>query len=313
MRLLMQVLAFAAMSVVTLATVAQGSQPAASDVERGIALVESGKCQEALPVLKHGLPTAKGEQKYHVQMALVRCAMAMDQEQAAVDTLLALKRENPNDPEVLYISTHYFSELGMRAARQLQSVAPTSYQEQRLEAETLESEGKNDEAATVYNKILATNPKVTGIHYRLGQIALAKAGDNGPADDAKSEFEKELQVDPTNAAAEFILGELARRAANWDEAIKHFSRAASLDAGFSEAYLALGMSLGASGKYAEAVKPLMTYTKLEPDDPAGHYQLAQAYSRTGDKAGAMRELELQKQAASRAKAMDNAEGHAVHP
>jgi tetratricopeptide (TPR) repeat protein len=292
---------------------AQAGQPAGSGVGRGIALVENGKCQEAIPVLKRGLPAAKGEEKYHAQMALVRCAMALDQEQTAVDTLLTLKRENPNDPEVLYISTHYFSELGMRAARQLQTVAPDSYQEQRLEAETLESEGKNDEAAAVYNKILAANPKVTGIHYRLGQIALAKAGDSGPTDDAKVEFEKELQVDPTNAAAEFILGELARRAANWDEAIKHFSRATSLDAGFSEAYLALGMSLGASGKYADAVKPLTAYTKMEPGDPAGHYQLAQAYSHTGDKAGATRELELQRQAASRAKATDNAEGHAVHP
>lgn len=292
---------------------AQAGQSAASGVERGIELVENGKCQEAIPVLKRGLPAARGEEKYHAQMALVRCAMALDQEQTAVDTLLALKRENANDPEVLYISTHYFSELGMRAARQLQAVAPKSYQEQRLEAETLESEGKNDEAAAVYNKILAANPKLSGIHYRLGQIALVKAGDNGPTNDAKAEFEKELQVDPTNAAAEFILGELARRAANWDEAIKHFSRATSLDAGFSEAYLALGMSLGASGKYAEAIKPLVAYTKMEPGDPAGHYQLAQAYSRTGDKAGAARELELQRQTASRAKATDTSEGHAVHP
>lgn len=292
---------------------AQAAQPTVAGVQRGIALVEGGKCVDALPVLKRGLPTAKGELKYRAQMALVRCAMAMDQELTAVDTLLALKRENPNDPEVLYVSTHYFSELGMRAAKQLQAVAPQSYQEQRLEAETLESQGRNDEAAAVYHKILAANPKVEGIHYRLGQIALAKAGDTGPTDDAKTEFEKELQIDPTNAAAEFILGELARRSANWDEAINHFSRASNLDAGFSEAYLALGMSLGAAGKYADAIKPLSEYTKMEPDDPAGHYQLAQAYARTGDKTGAARELDLQRQAASRAQVSDTSQGHAVHP
>lgn len=244
---------------------------------------------------------------------MVRCAMALDQEQTAADTLFQLERESPGDPEVLYIATHLFSELGMRAAEELQSKAPTSYQERRLEAETLESQGKNQEAATVYRGILAENPKVPGVHYRLGQIDLALAGDAGPTDAAKHEFEEELEVDPSNASAEFVLGELARRTGNWNDAIPHFLRATKLDAGFSEAWLALGISLGAAGKYSDARAPLEAYVKMQPDDPAGHYQLALAYSHTGDAAGAQREMALQAQAAARAKTTDNAQGHAVHP
>ncbi len=80
-------------------------------------------------------------------------------------------------------------------------------------------------------------------------------------DDAKAEFNKELEVDPNNAAAHFVLGELARRAGQWDEAAEEFSRAAKLDAGFSEAYLALGMSLASARKYAEAVPPLESYVR----------------------------------------------------
>jgi tetratricopeptide (TPR) repeat protein len=244
----------------------------------------------------------------------VRCAMALDQEQLAADTLLQLKREAPDDPEVLYISTHYFSELGTRAAQQLQKQAPASYQAQKLDAEALESQGKNDEAARIYEKILQTDPKTPGIHFRLGQIDLDRAGPDGSTNEAKQEFQKEIDIDPSNASTHFVLGELARRSGQWDEAIDRFSSAIKLDAGFSEAYLALGMSLAASRKFAQAASPLESYVKLQPEDPAGHYQLAVVYARTGNKPAADRQMALQAQAASRAKSItDNAEGHSVHP
>jgi Flp pilus assembly protein TadD len=74
------------------------------------------------------------------------------------------------------------------------------------------------------------------------------------------------------------------------------------------------MSLAASGQFAQAASPLESYVKLQPEDPAGHYQLAVVYGRTGNKQGADREMALQAQAASHAKSItDNAEGHSVHP
>jgi tetratricopeptide (TPR) repeat protein len=292
---------------------ASNSTPAAS-VQRGLDLVQTGHCKEALQLLKRGLPRITGKAlRYHGEMATVRCAMAMDNERTAVDTLLTMEHESPDDPEVLYIATHFFSELGMRAAQRLQQRAPDSYQEKRLHAESLESQGKNEEAASAYRGILEKSPKVPGIHYRLGQIALAEAGAGGSTDAAKREFEKETEVDPSNASAQFVLGELARRDGQFDEAVRHFTRATKLDAGFSEAYLALGMSLAASGKFAEAKTPLESYVKMEPDDPAGHYQLAIAYARTGDKQAAAREMTLQKQAAARNSTTDNTQGHSVQP
>jgi tetratricopeptide (TPR) repeat protein len=183
----------------------------------------------------------------------------------------------------------------MKASEELAAKAPTSPQARRLEAENFESQGKFDEAAGIYKGILDQNPNMPGIHYRLGQALLSKAGDSGPTDEARAEFEKELQVDPHSASSEFVLGELARRAGRWDEAAEHFARAAKLDVGFAEAYIALGMSLTSAGKFAEAIAPLETYVKMEPSDPTGHYQLALAYRRTGNSEGAAREMALQKQ------------------
>jgi predicted Zn-dependent protease len=96
-----------------------------------------------------------------------------------------------------------------------------------------------------------------------------------------------------------VLGEVARRSGQWEEAIQHFTRASKLDVGFAEAYLALGMSLSSTGKHAEAIAPLERYVKIVPENPAGHYQLAMAYSRTGNRAGAARELELQRKTAEK--------------
>jgi len=92
-----------------------------------------------------------------------------------------------------------------------------------------------------------------------------------------------------------MLGDLAWRNQNTDEAIGHFSRATQFDTGLAEAYLGLGMALNAAGKYGEAIAPLKKYTELDPSDPAGYYQLATAYARTGNKTEADRLLALQRQ------------------
>jgi predicted Zn-dependent protease len=60
------------------------------------------------------------------------------------------------------------------------------------------------------------------------------------------------------------------------------------------------MSLNSAAKFADAVAPLETYVKRQPGDPAGHYQLATAYARTGRKQDADKELALQRETATKA-------------
>lgn len=281
---------------------------ASANVEHAVDLAAKGRCQEAFPALKQAISRPASSQaaakqlEYRVAMAAAKCAMSMDQAQTAVSALLLLKRDFPRDPEVLYITTHYFSELAMHASQELAQAAPNSHQAHELEAESFESQGRWDQAAAEYQKILDLNPSVPGIHFRLGRVALSKGESETNTAEAKKEFEQELKLDPTNAAAEFSLGEIARRAGQWDEAISHFSTAAKIDSGFAEAYLALGMSLASAQKFADAVAPLEKYVKIVPEDPAGHYQLAIAYDRTGRKESAAREMQLQREAAAKAPA-----------
>jgi tetratricopeptide (TPR) repeat protein len=276
-----------------------------SAAQQGIGLAEKGRCKEALPLLKKAIPHLSDKQlKFQAAMAGARCGMSLDQVETTVDTLLLLNREYPHNPEVLYVTVHYFSELANRSEQDLVNSAPGSYQVHKLDAEGLESQEKWDEAAAEYSKILAENPKLPDIHYRLGRILLSK---QPPAvDEAKKEFEAELAIDPANAAAEFMLGDIARQAQQWDEAIAHFSRALKMDPGFEEAYLGLGMALNAAGKNAEAVGPLESYVKMEAADPAGHYQLSIAYAKSGRKADAERQMALQRDAEIKAQAQEGA-------
>lgn len=271
-----------------------------SMTDRAAKLAETGHCEEALPLLKRSFPqTSDKDLKLRIGIDAVRCAMTLNQPDLAVDFLRMLNREFPRSPEVLYLSVHIYSDLSTRASQVLASVAPTSYQARQLNAEALEVQGKWDEAEKEYRRILEENPRAPGIHFRLGRNVLSKPETPTTAEDAKKEFEAELEIDPRNAGAEYVLGELAREAGRIPEAVEHFTRAARLDSGFGDAFLGLGMALVAEKRYSDAIPPLETAVKLEPGNPAGHYNLAIAYGHEGRKEDAQREAALQKATADK--------------
>ena len=92
-----------------------------------------------------------------------------------------------------------------------------------------------------------------------------------------------------------MLGEIAREAQQWDDAVQHFTRAAKLDSSFGDAYLGWGVSLVSTKKFSEAVPPLEVAVKLEPQNPAAHYNLAVAYTRTGRKQEGEREFAIHRE------------------
>jgi tetratricopeptide (TPR) repeat protein len=264
--------------------------------KRAVELAKTGHCKDALPLLKKSAAHIPDKDlKREVGFAGVRCAMTADQPDLAIDFLRSLNHEFPHDPDVLYLSVHTYSDLSTRASAELANSGPNSYQAQELNAEALEVQGKWDEAAAVYRQILKQNPGLSGIHYRLGRVLVSKPEFGAAAaEDARQEFEKELQIDPSNAGAEYVLGEMAKQQQKWDEAIQHFSHAAKLDAGFGDAFVGWGGCLVSLKKFSDAIPPLETAVKLESQNPAAHYMLAIAYARTGRKEDGDREFAIQK-------------------
>jgi tetratricopeptide (TPR) repeat protein len=274
--------------------------PATGAVERGTALAESGHCAEALPLLKIAIhQVADRDLQKRVGLDGLHCAITHDPPYDALEFLAVLAREFPRDPEVLYAATHAYSDLSVRASQYLLKEAPFSYQVHELNAETLEVQGKWDEAAAEYRKIIDINPLLPGVHARLGRALLEKPQPTPEIiQEAKKNFEAELDINPDNANAEYVLGAIAKDANDASAAIMHFSRAAKLDTTFSDAFLGLGTALVDTQRFSEAIPPLEQYEKLAPDSPTGHYELALAYAGVGRKEDANREAALQRETAA---------------
>jgi Tfp pilus assembly protein PilF len=278
------------------AQTAAKSAPASTSAaaEHAATLAESGHCAEALPLLAKNAHVADKALQKRVNLGGVRCATVLQKQDALLEFIQVLNQQFPRDPEVLYTLTHAYSDLASHSAQILAITAPNSIPGLELDADAAEQQRKWDQAERDYHLILQKDPHYPGMHFRMARLILSKP--NPPADfteQAKKELEQELAIDPTNAGAEYVLGELARQSQDLPEAVKHFSKATQLDPNFADAYLGLGMSLLAQKSFPDAVAPLEKAVKLQPANPAGHYALATAYARTGRKEDADREFALQ--------------------
>jgi len=265
--------------------------------DKAIGLAEQGRCKEAVPGLKRAVNSqGPAEQRKKAGVLGLRCSLTMDSRDAALDFARALGHSFPQDPEILFILVHAYSDLSSRTAQDLGRNAPRSVPAHKLNAEALEMQGKWDDAQREYETILEEHPDAPSVHYLLGRLLLSRPDGNAQsAERAKQEFQKELQIDPQNAGAEYILGEMARQGSQWDDAIAHFRRATKLDASFGDAYMSLGFCLVAVKRYEEAIPPLQVAVRLQQGNPSAHYNLAVALSRTGKKEEAEKEFAIQRQ------------------
>ena len=258
-----------------------------------ISLTEAGDCAGALPLLEKDYPRLKDPSlRRVVGLDGARCAMAVGEPDKAVNFLQWLNHDFTKDPDVLYLRTVVFPELSTRASEELLHGMPDSYQARRIRAEVLETQGRISEAFDEYRAILAKEPQLAGIHYHLGRLLLAGKRDPATEDAARKEFEEELRVNPADEGAEYELGELAREARQWDEAIGHFGRAVKIDPQFYQALIGLGKSLLSAGRAAEAIGPLEKAASVAPGEAVAHYQLSFAYLRAGREVEAKKEMAL---------------------
>ena len=262
--------------------------------EKAVSLAQQGHCRESISGLKRAMvSTVSAEMRKQAGVLGVRCSLAVDERESADEFIRLLNRQFAKDPDVLFVIVHAYSDLSTRTAQDLGRIAPDSIAAHKLNAEALEMQGKWEPAQLEYEGILQKDPNARGIHFLLGRVLLSRpdAGPNAP-ERAKQEFLKELGIDPSNADADYILGELARRDENWDEAISRFTQAAKLNPNFAEAQLGLGSCFVAVKKFEEAILPLRTAEQLMPGNPEVHHTLATALARSGHKEEAEKEFAI---------------------
>ena len=263
-------------------------------VEKALSLAKQGQCKEALPVLKRATNGQNpADTRKRAGVAGLRCALALEERDTTAELARILYKQFNDDPDILFILVHAYSDLSTRAAQDLGRKAPQSVAAHKLNAEAWEMQGKWGDAEREYESMIAMFPDTAGIHFLFGRSLLSRPdADAKTTERAKEEFQKELEIDPTNAGAHYVLGELAAKDQNWDEAIAQFSEATKLDPSFAEAYVGLGFSLVTVKRFAEAITPLRVAERLTPGNPAVHYSLGTALSRSGQAEEAEKEFAI---------------------
>lgn len=256
------------------------------DTLLAMSLSELGQHEAALPGLKKGFAqTADPVVRRMAGLHLQRAYTGLSRDREAVEVALGLSRLHPDDPEVLYHSGRLFANFAYLQTMKLAKVAPESVWMHQAAGEANESQGLYDAAIREYRRVLALAPKRPGINLRIGRALLARAKDSASAGDGSAEartaFEEELRIDPTNANAAYELGEIRRQAGELDEARALFERALAHYPDFEHALIGLGRTLVALGKPELAVPRLEAATKSSPNNEVAFYQLAQAYRALG--------------------------------
>lgn len=249
-------------------------------------LSELGRFSEALPGLEKSFRQSTDLPiKRMSGLQLERAYSALNLDRKAVEVALDLEQSFGEDPEVLYNNERIFGNYAYLTVQKLNQAAPRSIWSHQAAAEAQESQGNYVAAIEEYRSVLGMAPGRLGVHYRLGRTFLSRWRiTNSPADleSARSEFALEVQADPTNANAEYELGEIARKAAHLEEAQTFFEDAIRTHPQFTEAQLGLASVFAAQGKWQEATPHLERAVALRPDDEVAWYRLSQAYRAAGN-------------------------------
>ena len=260
----------------------------------GLCDAELGRSQEAVPILESAFrhpPSA--EMGRTIGLKLIVVYTSMGQPTKALETIETLLGRNPNDPEVLYRASHLYGDRALQTMMRLAQVAPESVWKQMAFAEALEGEKRYDLAIIEYQKVIAADPDMAGVHYRLGRAMLLKAPDSeGARQAALKEFQQDLAVEPNNGAAEYEFGEICRRRGQFEPARDHFSRAVEIDPNIEDAQIALARTLIQLQKPKASLPHLLAAIQINPKNELSHFLLARAYQSLGDSAGYQHEMTL---------------------
>lgn len=257
-----------------------------SDNLLAMSLSEIGHYSEAVPGLDKCLHHSSDQEIQRMcGLELQRAYTGLKKDDKGVEVAMQLNRLFPNDPEILYQTGKIYGNFAFLTMEKLAQVAPTSVWKHLAAAEAHESQGSYDQAIPEYKAVLNLDPQRPGIHFRIGRSLMGRYWQRHSADDlaaAEKEFEQELQIDPANANSAYELGELLRKANQFDEAQRYFEQALQHYPDFPEAQLGLAAVLQAKKLPDQAVVHAQRAVAIDPENEVGWYRVAQIQKSLGN-------------------------------
>ena len=142
----------------------------------------------------------------------------------------------------------------------------------------LAQNGDDEKASNEFREAVRIRPDYADAHANLGAVLLLS-----DVDQAISELEKAISIDPTLLKAQFNLAEAYGNSPSHGSAkqIEQLRKIISIAPDFARAHLALGKALLHQAKVSDAIVELRDATRLDPTSGEAHYQLGLALARSG--------------------------------
>jgi len=194
---------------------------------------------------------------------------------------------NQQYPPAFYWRARCFEKLATQAYLRLYQTDPDSYRVHELTAD-LEAAKENDgKAIEEYRIAVGMKPSVPNLHYSLGHLLWKEL----KTDEARSELNAELELNPRHAGALHDLGSTYLAEHQPEKALVYLKRAFEVEPGDPDIHGDLGTAYANLHDYAKAEAE---FKAALPGDQDGsvHYQLARVYQALGEKGSAAREFEI---------------------
>jgi tetratricopeptide (TPR) repeat protein len=222
-------------------------------------------------------------------LALAECHVAHNRLEAALPVVLELQKQFPSDADVLYEAARVHMKAWNDVVFRMYQKMPASYRVNQISAEIFEVQGRYPEAVAEYRKAIQKNPSAINLHFRLGRALLMQSHSPDALNEARKEFDAELKLNPSDAVAEYEVGQILIAENKPEEAAPRFERALALSPDFTEALLALAKERANRKRYDDAIQFLERAVHLQPANESAHYNLMLAYRNAGRTADALRE------------------------
>jgi uncharacterized protein (TIGR02466 family) len=161
-------------------------------------------------------------------------------------------------------------------AKTLIKVYPNALMLHNVLGVALERQGKFEEAAASYRKVIALDSNIAEIHFNLGVVL----SNLGRIEEAVANYRKSIVLKPSLAVAHFNLGAALQQQGKFDEAITSYRKTLSIEPAFYEAHGNLGAIFQAQGKLEEAVVSYRKALSIQPD-AKGFFNLGTALRNVG--------------------------------
>lgn len=263
------------------------------------ALALLGICQKRLGDISARASLQKSFQKLQEKPLRVQVGMELAglyEQQGDTEAAGTLMRQlvelDPENPDILFTAQRIYSDLADDTLTKLAVVAPRSARMQQAIAEKLVNAGDLKGAIDHYRKALQIDPRVTGVHYELGEAILQLAHSDAAAQaEAQKELETAMAVEGDSAKTECLLADVALLQSAPDRALAHYRRAYQLNPNEVQAQMGLA-TLAMPENPQEAIRYLRMAVESDPLNGSAHYRLARAYTLLGMTEDAQRELQL---------------------